>query len=145
LEAEAGRPDSQVRRAIKRQCGGEGAAELRRTSAQSSERGRELDRIRNAVLLAEDIALHEATLLKSADLEAEAARLSEAVGGIASTNESVTAIEAAAHELSAADAATNAVATNLAFSLDEAARSCVTVDGRPVPEPLAMLPIIART
>ena len=71
--------------------------------------------------------------------------MSESIGAIAATDAAVTRIEEAVTELSAADAAMNAVATTVSFSIREKALPAVVVDGKALDASIALLPIIGKT
>ncbi len=120
-------------------------AGLRADAGRSAERARRLDRVRVALSLEFEINQHQATLDKAVGLEAESRQLSEKIGAIAATDESVAAIEDAMTELSGAEAATNAVATNVSFALQKDAERRVRIDGQPLAAPSAVLPVLQKT
>jgi len=85
------------------------------------------------------------TFDKAASLESEAGRLSEFIGAIAATDATVVRIEEAITELSAADAAMNAVATTVSFAIQKDALPGVVVDGKALDASTASLPILGKT
>lgn len=119
--------------------------ELREQARRNGERSRLLDHIRGAVALGGTIKQHEATLAKAATLEAEAGRLSEAIGRIVTTDEAVIRIEEALTEAAAAGAALNAVATMVSLAIEKTARKRVHVDDKPFNESAGSLPVVTKT
>jgi hypothetical protein len=67
------------------------------------------------------------------------------IGAIAATDAAVTRIEEAVTELSAADAAMNAVATTVSFAIQEDALPGIVVDGKALDASTASLPILGKT
>jgi DNA repair exonuclease SbcCD ATPase subunit len=102
--------------------------DARTQASRSAERSRKLERTRGAVSLNAEIILHQSTLEKAATLESESTRLSEMIGSIAATDEVVTRIEEAVTEMSAGEAAMNAVATTVSFAIEKGAQKRVFVD-----------------
>jgi hypothetical protein len=92
-----------------------------------------------------EIIQHQLTLDKAVSLEREVENVSESIGAIAATDDAVIRIEEAVTELSAADAAMNAVATTVSFAIQEDALSGVLVEGKPLDASTTSLPILART
>jgi chromosome segregation ATPase len=120
-------------------------SDLRSKTSQNAERGRKLERIRAIVSLNTEIVQHQLTFDKAASLESEAGKLSELIGAIAATDATVVRIEEAVTELSAADAAMNAVATTVSFAIQEDALPGVVVDGKALDASTASLPILGKT
>lgn len=120
-------------------------SDLRSETSQNAERARKLERTRSIVSLNTEISEHQLTLDKAVSLEGEAGKLSELIGAIAATDDAVTRIEEAVTELSAADAAMNAVATTISFAIQEGARHSVLVDGKALNALTASLPILGKT
>jgi uncharacterized protein YhaN len=120
-------------------------AGLRTRVSRSAEQARKLERIRATVALNGEIKQHALTLNKALTFEAEVARLSEMVGSIAATDDAVTRIEEAVTELSAAEAAMNAVATTVSFAVDKGAQSRVSVDGKMLKIQSASLAVVGKT
>ncbi|MET4072497.1 uncharacterized protein YhaN/Sec-independent protein translocase protein TatA [Bradyrhizobium sp. S3.2.6] len=120
-------------------------SELRSKTSRNAERARNLERIRAIVSLNAEIIQHQLTLDKAASLECEAGKLSELIGAIATTDAAVTRIEEAVTELSAADAAANAVATTVSFALEESALPNVALDGKALDASATSLPILGKT
>ena len=85
-------------------------SDLRSKTSQNAERARRVERVRGIVVLHSEIIQHQSTLDKAVALEREAEKLSESIGAIAATDDAVMRIEEAVTELSAANAAMNAVA-----------------------------------
>ena len=106
---------------------------------------RMLDRIRTAVSLNTEIHLHQATLDQAVTLDDEAIKLSGFVGSIAVSDEAVARIEEAMTEKSAADAAANAVATNISFAISPEARDRVSVEERPLSALSDDLSVLGKT
>ena len=96
-------------------------------------------------MLNAEIIQHQTTLDTAFSLERENEKLSESIGAIAATDEAVVRIEEAVTDLSAADAAMNAVATTVSFAIQDDALAGVLVDGNPLDGSTASLPIFART
>jgi energy-coupling factor transporter ATP-binding protein EcfA2 len=120
-------------------------ADLRVQTAQSAEKTRTLERTRAAVLLDTEIKQHQGTLDKAAVLENEALHLSEMIGAIAATDDVVIRIEAATTELSAAEAAMNAVATTVSLAIENAAQQRVLVDKKALKAPSTSLAVLEKT
>jgi chromosome segregation ATPase len=120
-------------------------AELREQARLNGEQSRRLERIRSAAALHTEIAQHEATLAKAVDLQAEVGRLSELMGRITATDETVSRIEAADTELSGARAALNAVATTVSLAIEADALGRVRLDGVPLRAPTISLAVVAKT
>lgn len=120
-------------------------ANLRIKATQNAERARRLERIRGVVGLNAEIAQHQLVLDTSAILERERQQLGEMIGAIAATDEAVSRIEEAVTELSAAEAAMNAVATTVSFAVQDDARQDVLVDGKVIATPTETLPIMGKT
>jgi uncharacterized protein YhaN len=120
-------------------------SDLRSKTSQNAERGRKLERIRAIVSLNTEIVQHQLTFDKAASLESEAGKLSELIGAIAATDTTVVRIEEAVTELSAADAAMNAVATIVSFAIQKDALPGVVVDGKALDASTASLPILGKT
>jgi chromosome segregation ATPase len=120
-------------------------SDLRSKTSQNAEEARKLERVRGIVVLNSEIIQHQSTLDKAVSLEREAEKLSELIGAIAATDDAVIRIEDAIAELSAADAAMNAVATTVSFAIQEDALSGVLLDGKLLDACTASLPILART
>ncbi len=120
-------------------------AKLREQTRLSGEQSRRLERIRTAATLHTEIAQHEATLAKAADLQAEVGRLSELIGQVTATDETVSRIEAADTELSGAKAALNAVATTVTLAIEPDALGRVRLDGVPLDAPTMSLAVVAKT
>lgn len=120
-------------------------SDLRSKTSQNAERTRTLERTRAIVSLNAEISQHQSTLDKAATLESEAGKLSELIGAIAATDDAVTRIEEAVTELSAADAAMNAVATTVSFAIHEGAQQSVLIDGKALSAPTTSLPILGKT
>jgi hypothetical protein len=120
-------------------------SDLRSKTSQNAERGRKLERIRAIVSLNTEIVQHQLTFDKAASLESEAGKLSELIGAIAATDATVVRIEEAVTELSAADAAMNAVATTVSFAIQKDALPGVVVDGKALDASTASLPILGKT
>ena len=115
---------------------------LRLQISANAEASRRLNRVSAAATLSSDIRQHEATLERAVKLEGEVAQLSELLGAIAATDDAVTRIEEAAAEKSAAEAATNAVATTLSFAVAGQGRQRIAVDGKALtdlPERISLL------
>ena len=119
--------------------------DLRAQVSRSAERTRKLERTRTVVSLNSEIIQNQLTLEKAVTLENEAARLSELIGSIAATDDAVTRIEEAVTELSAAEAAMNAVATTVSFAIDKDAQERILVDEKELKTPSASLSILERT
>jgi chromosome segregation ATPase len=113
--------------------------------SRSVERARKLERVRAAVAFNGEIKQHALTLKKASTFETEAARLSEMIGAIVATDGAVTRIEEAATELSAAEAAMNAVATTVSFAVDKGTQNRVSVDGKTLKTQSASLAIVGKT
>jgi uncharacterized protein YhaN len=120
-------------------------SDLRSKTRRNAEQARSLERIRAIVSLNAEIIQHQLTLDKAASLEREAGKLSELIGAIATTDAAVTRIEEAVTELSAADAAANAVATTVSFALEESALPSVALDGKALDASATSLPILGKT
>jgi uncharacterized protein YhaN len=120
-------------------------AGLRSQASQAAERARKLERIRVAVALNGEIKQHALTLEKALIFETEATRLSEMLGSIAATDDAVTRIEEAVMELSAAEAAMNAVATTISFAINKGAESRISVDENVLKTPSASLSVVDKT
>jgi chromosome segregation ATPase len=117
---------------------------LRQQVSANAEASRRLNRVSAAATLNSDIRQHEATLDRAVTLEGEAAQLSELLGAIAATDEVVTRIEEAATEKSAAEAATNAVATSVSFAVEGLARQRIAVDGKPLNDLPETIPVLGK-
>jgi len=96
-------------------------------------------------VLNEEINQYILTLEKALTFETESTRLSEMLGSIAATDDAVTRIEEAVMELSAAEAAMNAVATTISFAIDKGAESRVSVDENVLKTPSASLSVVDKT
>jgi hypothetical protein len=120
-------------------------ADLRTQASKNTASSRTLDRIRTAVGLNTEIHQHQATLDNALTLDGKAIRLSELVGSIAATDEAVARIEEAVTEMSAADAAANAVATTVSFAVSPDARDRVSVDETPLGDSEEPLSILGKT
>lgn len=120
-------------------------SDLRGKTSQNAERARNLERIRAIVSLNSEIIQHQLTLDKAASLEGEAGRISELIGAIAATDDAVMRIEGAVTEVSAADAAMNAVATTISFALETDALPGVALDGKALDASATSLPILGKT
>jgi energy-coupling factor transporter ATP-binding protein EcfA2 len=120
-------------------------ADLREQARLTGEQSRRLERIRSVSSLHSEIEQHQATMAKAADLQAAAARLSESIGQITATDESVLRIEEADTELSGAKAALSAVATTVSLAIETDALGRVRLDGAPLDAPTASLAIVAKT
>jgi uncharacterized protein YhaN len=107
-------------------------ASLRTKARDNADRTRRLERVREALALDTEIRTHQDTLDQAVALEADILRLTEAIGAIAATDENVERIEEATTQLSAAEAAANAVSTAVSFTLRDDARQRVRIDGRPL-------------
>lgn len=104
-----------------------------RSEARSNgEASRRLERVRDAVAVDAELRGHERTVEQAATLEADIVRLTEAIGAIAATDEKVQHIEVAVAEISAADAAANAVSTTIAFAVPDDVRSRIEINGCPL-------------
>lgn len=102
-----------------------------RTGARSNaEEARKLERVRGAVALDAEIVLRQAALDQASTLECDAIRLTESIAAIAATDETVRRIEDALTELSAAEAAADAVSTTISFDVREDARSRIRIGVR---------------
>jgi uncharacterized protein YhaN len=120
-------------------------ASLRTQTARSAEQTRTLERTRAALLLDAEIKQHQGTLNRAVALESEAANLSERIGAIAATDDVVIHIEEATTELSAAEAAMNAVATTVSLAIEKGAQQRVLVDRKALTAPLASLAVLEKT
>jgi energy-coupling factor transporter ATP-binding protein EcfA2 len=120
-------------------------SELRAQAGQNGALSRRLERIRSAAALQAEIEQHDVTLAKAADLKTDVDRLSELVGQITATDETVLRIEAADTELSGTRAALNAVATTISLAIEAPAIRRVHLDGVPIPKPTMSLPVVAKT
>ena len=119
-------------------------SELREDARVNGEKSRRLERIRSAVALNTEIARHQATLAKAADLQAEVGRVSELIGQITATDEAVARIEAADTEFSGARAAINAVATTISLAIKADAVSRVHLDGVPLAAPTTSMAVVTK-
>lgn len=105
-------------------------AGLHDNARSNSNESRRLERIRDAIALDTEIGQHQATLDQAETLNADILQLVEDISAIAATDQIVARIEDATTQLSAADAAANAVSTTVSFALHENAWQRVQVDGR---------------
>jgi chromosome segregation ATPase len=124
---------------------GKTLTELREQARLNNEQARWLERIRSAAILRAEIGQHQATLTKAEDLKTEEDRLSELIGRITATEQTVSQIVAAETELSGAKAAFNAVATTISLAIQMDAAPSVNLSGAPIPAPTMSLPVVAKT
>jgi hypothetical protein len=109
------------------------------------EKTRRLERLRNAVAFQSEIDKHEATLERAALLQTESGRLSELIGQIKATDDSLSQILAAETSLAGATAALNSVATTVNLELDPDALKRVRLDGEALEGAAASRSIVAKT
>ncbi len=118
---------------------------LREKLRANGEQSRRLERLRSAVDLQAEIVRHEATLARALNLQAESGQLSQSIGEIKATDDAVSRIEAAETEISGAQAALNAVATNLTLAIEPGALGRVRLDGVPLDIAATSRAVVAKT
>jgi DNA repair exonuclease SbcCD ATPase subunit len=103
---------------------------IRAREHQAAEERRNLNRIRDLVLLGSELDRYEAVLSQAKEKQEQAEQLSEQIGRIAATVAAVARIQKLEVELAAATAALNAVATIVELSIEKGAVERVTLNGR---------------
>jgi energy-coupling factor transporter ATP-binding protein EcfA2 len=97
---------------------------------QLTEAERRLHRIRGVISLATEIDRYQAIVGQVQESQKEAEELGEELGRITATGPAIAQIDEAERELSAAKAALDAVATNVALAIDQRAIERVTINGK---------------
>ena len=112
---------------------------LRRTLTNSRDRlringeqTRRLERLRGAIAVQAEIERHEATLKKAADLQAESGRLSESIGQITATDDSVSRIETAENRARERKGGTPGSCDDSRHQIEADVMRSIRVDAQPV-------------
>jgi DNA repair exonuclease SbcCD ATPase subunit len=103
---------------------------VREREHQIAEDRRNLNRVRDLVLLGAELDRYQEVLSQGQEKQEQAEHLGDQIGRIPATIAAVATIERLEVELAAATAALNAVATTVALSIEKAAVERVTLDGR---------------
>jgi hypothetical protein len=105
---------------------------VREREHQIAEDRRNLNRVRDLVLLGAELDRYQEVLSQGQEKQEQAEHLADQIGRIPATIAAVATIERLEVELAAATAALNAVATTVALSIEKAAVERVTLDGKSI-------------
>jgi hypothetical protein len=105
---------------------------VREREHQIAEDRRNLNRVRDLVLLGAELDRYQEVLSQCQEKQEQAEHLGDQIGRIPATIAAVATIERLEVELAAATAALNAVATTVALSIEKAAVERVTLDGKSI-------------
>jgi len=120
-------------------------ADLRDKLRLNGERGRRLERLRSSITFQAEIQQHQETLSKASELQVKSGELSQWIGRITATDDSVSRIETASANLAGASAALQAKATTVDFTIDTAALHGIRIDDAPMATGITSLSVVART